>query len=131
MANGFQTLLKAGYNVRNNGFDKADALFWAIKYGHVDAVRFLIAKGADLGTKDNQDRSVVDLAIEYDQLAVLLALLESRPELFQERQYLETTVALLSQADQNFYSERMFSTMEVAAREGYTQIFRLLYNGIT
>jgi hypothetical protein len=31
MANGFQTLLQAGYNVRGNSFDKADALFWAIK----------------------------------------------------------------------------------------------------
>lgn len=68
-------------NVDQLTTDHETALLIAAHFGYVDVVAQLIAKGADVSIKNNNDESALDLAAQYGRLETVQHLLRVRPQL--------------------------------------------------
>ncbi|KAM3966091.1 LOW QUALITY PROTEIN: uncharacterized protein ACR2FA_012964 [Aphomia sociella] len=72
---------KPPVNVDQLTSDHETALLIAAHFGYVDVVAQLIAKGADVTVKNNNDESALDLAAQYGRLETVQFLLRVRPQL--------------------------------------------------
>ncbi|XP_059061137.1 uncharacterized protein LOC131854026 [Achroia grisella] len=68
-------------NVDQLTSDHETALLIAAHFGYVDVVGQLIAKGADVSVKNNNDESALDLAAQYGRSETVQHLLRVRPQL--------------------------------------------------
>jgi ankyrin repeat protein len=65
-----QALMAAGTQVNARLDNNLTLLMWAAAYGHMAAVRELLARGADGSLRDARDKSAADMAREANHQAV-------------------------------------------------------------
>jgi ankyrin repeat protein len=115
-------------------------LNWAIIEGYLELVKLLIHQGADLHARDNSGYYPIDLAAEYGHLEIVKYLIENGGDVTAEKVpclytpplrraveagHIEVVKYLLEKKSdgEKFYCDW---EMDIAARKGYLEIFKLL-----